>query len=297
MTISRTARRRLGPAVALLAVLATAAFAPPAASAAQPQVTTSLGTSVTLAGEQVHTVVAAEQWYGSGLWIPKPGDISITVRVKVRAVKRTSTNPLYYTLRDRRGREWRGTIIGTRSPRLTSTNTLGPGRTNDGWLTFNLPRQDASNLQLVYRMRYGFGPKLTVRVGTPTLQTGALAQTVPILDEHTLTVLEAGTWISDGMWQPKPGNTAFTVHLRIAASKPTPVGRFSLLHTSGELHGWTYLGSRDPDLEWKLPLASGDAVDGWLTFIVPTGHVNALTLVYHVHQGAGPTVTVPLPAA
>ncbi len=287
-------KRQAGRAILVALCAVVAAGAGQARGAQPPTQTTVLGRSVTLAGEQVHTVVSAEQWHGSGLWVPKAGAVTVTVLVRVKALKKTSYNGLYYRLRDASGSEWGTAYVGSRQPQLGSSNRLQRGKIAAGWLTFSLPAAKARSLSLVYRMSAGFGPRLIVRIGTPAVRTGTLGKAYPIASEHVFTALAAERWPGGGLWQPKAGNAYVTVNVRVQAQQPTAPGRLSLFSADGSYYNTMVLGKRDPAFDWKAPLAAGASIEGWATFVVPEAALSSLTLCYHVHSGAGPTVLFPL---
>ena len=69
-------------------------------------VTGVVGQPVTLDDKQVHTVVRTERWYGGGFWLPKAGQVAVTVEINIKAIAETSYNPLYYAVRDGAGTKY-----------------------------------------------------------------------------------------------------------------------------------------------------------------------------------------------
>lgn len=118
--------------------------------------------SVTLEGEQVHTVTRAERWPGAGLWKPKAGQVYVTVQVKVKALKQTTIGATYYSFRDRTGQVYHGSVLGKRTPALAFKSSLAAGRTAQGWVTMMIPKTRLAGLTLTYHMLGGNGPTLVV---------------------------------------------------------------------------------------------------------------------------------------
>lgn len=114
------------------------------------------------AAAQLMTVVQAETWSPApdGLWQPDPGNVFVTVLVRIEALGDVSYNPFYFDLRDGDGFEYTHTI--GRDPSLSSGD-LAAGDIVQGWLTFELPAGSEDGTTLVYDR--AFAPGATFRLG------------------------------------------------------------------------------------------------------------------------------------
>jgi hypothetical protein len=263
------------------------------------ELTGAVGQPVTLDGEQAHTVVRAERWWGGGTWVLKPGEAAVTVYVNVRALAGTTVNPLSYGVRGADGKTRGRVVFGSRGPGFSS-GTLAAGAVAEGWLTFVVPETDIDGLTLVYRMRSGFGSTLLVPLGQPTPSpTAALKKPVALEGEQVHTVTKVERWPGSGMWKPKKGSAYVTVLVRVKALKATTIGRayYTVRTRAGKEYGRPLVGTRTPDLPFEKALAAGRTVEGWVTLMVPTAQLGSLTLIYHLGDGDGPTLLVPLPVA
>lgn len=131
-----------------------------------PSPTAALRRAITLDNEQVHTVLRAERWSGSGLFKPKAGQTYITVYIRVKALKPTTVGGSYYSLRDGAGNSYRGPVFGSRKPELIWKKSLVGGRSLEGWVTLLVPKAQARSLTLIYHMQGGSQPTLLVRLPT-----------------------------------------------------------------------------------------------------------------------------------
>jgi hypothetical protein len=262
------------------------------------EVTGAVGQAVTLDAEQAHTVVRAEQWWGGGTWVLKPGEAAVTVYVEVQALAETPVNPLYYSLRGADGKTWGRTVFGARGPSFSS-GTLAAGAVAEGWLTFVVPESGVGSLTLVYRMHSGFGSTLLVPLGQPAPSpTAALKKPIPLEGEQVHTVTKAERWPGSGMWKPKKGSAYVTVFVRVKALKATTIGSayYTVRTPAGKEYGRPLFGKRTPELPFKKALAAGRTIEGWVTLMVPSAQLKSMTLIYHLRAGDGPTLLVPLPA-
>jgi uncharacterized protein DUF4352 len=125
--------------------------------------TARIGQSVTVQGEQVHTVVRAQRWAGSGLWRARPGQVYVTWYVKVRALQPTKIGGTYYSLRTAKGAWYHGYVSGDRKPKLPYNTSLAAGRTAQGWVTLMVPKTVVRSLTLVYHM-HDNGTNVLVRL-------------------------------------------------------------------------------------------------------------------------------------
>lgn len=284
---------------ALALVAASAVLARDEGAAARlDEVTGTVGQTVSLDGEQAHTVVRAERWWGDGSWVLKPGEAAVTVYVRVQALAETPVNPLYYGLRGPDGKTWGRPIVGSRGPGFSS-GRLAAGAVAEGWLTFIVPETDVDALTFVYRMHSGFGSTLLVPLGQPIPSpTAALKQPVALEGEQVHTATKAERWPGSGMWKPKKGYAYVTVFVRVKALKATTIGStyYTVRTTTGKEYGRPMFGRRTPELPHKKALAAGRTADGWVTLMVPATQLKALTLLYHLRAGDGPTLLVRLPA-
>ena len=63
-----------------------------------------VGHSVTLDNEQTDTIVQTQRWYGGRNYVPPEGKAIVTVLFRVKGLRTTSYNPLYFDLEES-GRE------------------------------------------------------------------------------------------------------------------------------------------------------------------------------------------------
>ncbi len=120
-----------------------------------------LGSAVSIAGEQVQTVTGASVWSGKGLWRPKAGQVYVTWHVKVKALKQTTIGGMYFSLRSASGEWYRGSVLGSREPRLPYKASLAAGRVAQGWVTGMVPRSKVRGLTIVYHL-HDNGPNVLV---------------------------------------------------------------------------------------------------------------------------------------
>jgi hypothetical protein len=256
-----------------------------------------VGQPVTLDGEQIHTVVRTERWYGGGSFFPKAGDVPVAIEIRVEALAETSYNPMYYGVRDSSGTTYGRVILGYRYPSLDSSAKAPAGTVVDGWITFSVPAAKVNDLTLVYHMHAGFGSTLTIPLGAvPESATARLGQSVALAGEQVHTVVRAERWAGGRFWKAPAGKTYVTWYVKVRALKPTTVGQmyYSLRSAAGTWYHGIVTGRREPQLVFKGSLAAGKTAQGWVTLIVPKSVVRSLTLVYHVHDN-GPNLLVPLP--
>lgn len=149
-----------------LIVLALVFAVPVALSSADRTTSTvkaKMGQAVTLDGEQVHTVIQAKRWAGDKYWHPKAGQTAIAVQVRIKALKKTSYNALYYAIKDlRTDKKYGKTYLGEKEPALSSSNKLRPPKVVTGWVTIIVPTKKLDKLQFMYYMHSGFGSTLIV---------------------------------------------------------------------------------------------------------------------------------------
>lgn len=162
----------------------------PAATASPTQldVTGAVGRPTTLDGEQVHTVLQVQRWYGGNDFAPKPGDAVVTVRVTIRALKENLLQPA---------------VVRAGGPRREELRPRGARRTRSrpwreqplaAWNGFQrmadlfLPIKPIVGLTLVYHMRAGFGPTLRVPLGhVPDGPSARLVQPLRLEGEQAQT--------------------------------------------------------------------------------------------------------------
>jgi hypothetical protein len=113
-----------------------------------------------------------------------------------------------------------------------------------------------------------------------------------VLGEHVFSVVDTQPWDGGG-FQPGTGKVFVGAQVQVKALSRTAPGDFSVFDSAGVYYASSYVAP-DPELDWEKPLAPGQTIDGWIAFAVPAARAGSLTLVYHVHAGAGPTVLVPL---
>lgn len=140
-----------------------AASAPPEASPAEtaeptmeatPEVTPApieakIGSKVKVGDEQYHTVVKVQPYAGSTYIKPDKGNVFVAALVKIQAITETSYNPFNYKVRDADGFEYSISVFG-KDPALSSSNNLQPGRSVQGWVTFEVPKAASKKLTMIY---------------------------------------------------------------------------------------------------------------------------------------------------
>lgn len=291
-------RIRNGLAATAVLVLALGAGSARATTQARhADVNGAVGQAVTLDGEQVHTVVGAQRWYGGGFWQPPAGKAAVTTEIKVDAVQKTSYNAMYYTLAGPGDETYGRVIIGLREPALHSSNNLMSGQSASGWLTFLVPATQLQGLRLVYHMHSGFGSTLTVPLGAiPDSVRTSVGRPGVVAGEQSVTVTKVERPATVGMWKPAAGTTYLTAYVKVRALKPTTVKRrFSAFAPGGSWAGTPMMGSRTPTFPYTTRLAAGRTVEGWVTFLVKRGQPqHGLTLVYHLYDNRD-TLLVRLP--
>lgn len=285
----------------VVAALLALAAAGSSARAAQPSsvhddVTAAVGQTVTLDGEQRHTVVRTQRWYGGGYWQPTPGNVAVSMEIKIEALSKTSYNPMYYSLAGADGETYGRVFIGPRDPTLRSSNNLMAGQATDGWLTFLVSKGALGGLTLVYHMHSGFGSTLSVSLGAvPDSPHGHVGSPSALAGEQTVTVLKVERPTTVGMWKPKSGYAFVTAYVRIRALKATTAANgFSAFTPAGAWAAKPLMGSRSPSLPYKKKLSAGRTVEGWVTLMPKIGQQHRLTLVYHLPDNRD-TLLVPLP--
>lgn len=280
---------------ALLVTVPVAAARSDRPAVTRDDVTAAVGQPVTLDGEQVHTVVQVQRWYGGGYWLPPAGQAAVTIQVRIHALQKTSYNALYYSLQGANQAEYGRVAIGTRDPSLVSSNDLLAGNTVEGWLTFLVPQTRLGGLRLVYGMHSGYGSTLTVPLGNvPDSQRAKIGKTAVLAGEQALTVRRVERPATFGIWKPKSGHVFITVDVRLKALKATKTGSFTALTVAGKPLSGTLLGHRTPTFPTSTALGRGKVVEGWVTLMVPKAQAHRLTLVYHL-SGYRDTLLVPLP--
>jgi hypothetical protein len=227
--------------------------------------------------------------------MPDAGRVAITVLVRTRAIKKTSYNRLNYLLRDSTGQLWKP--VRARDPDLVAGD-LRPGQKAEGWVSFPVPTQRVKSLALVYNSMSFLSdtpPELVVKLGTPLLRQAKIGVPYAVGREHALTVLGAEEWEGDAT-ALKPGQTFVTSNVRITARTPTPKGAFTLMDAKGTQYTASTSSRRSPAFEWNGTLPAGKTLEGWVTFAVPKTELGKLSLCYHAHDRAGPSVLTALGA-
>ncbi|HEY3195104.1 MAG TPA: DUF4352 domain-containing protein [Candidatus Dormibacteraeota bacterium] len=122
---------------------------PASNESSQSPVQAKIGSRVQVGTEQIHVVMKVETWKGSTFIKPEKGNVFVAALVKIQALETTTYNPFWYKVRGPDGFEYQPSIFG-RDPKLGSSNTLQPGRTVQGWVTFEVPKAAASKLTMIY---------------------------------------------------------------------------------------------------------------------------------------------------
>jgi len=115
----------------------------------QSPVQAKIGSRVQIGSEQVHVVTKVETWKGSTYIKPDKGNVFVAALVKIQALETTTYNPFWYKVRGPDSFEYQASLFG-RDPALGSSNTLQPGRTVQGWVTFEVLKVAASKLTMIY---------------------------------------------------------------------------------------------------------------------------------------------------
>jgi len=255
--------------------------------------TGAVGQAVTLDGEQVHTVVGTQRWYGGGSFMPPAGKVAVTVNLRIQALEKTSYNTLYYSLQ---GQNTYGrVIVGYRYPSLGSGNDLMPPNAVEGWVTFLVPKKELTGLQLVYHMHAGFGSTLTVPLGSiPDSPRANLGKTTRLAGEAAVQATKVQRPKRLGIWKPKKGQVFVTTFVRVKALRATKTGSFTALTKAGKSVGGMLIGERKPSFPHDKALRKGKTAKGWVTLMVPKAQRHHLTLVYHL-TGNRDTLLIRLP--
>lgn len=274
-------------AVALLLLVGAAGSARATLpGSAHEEVTGTVGQPVTLDGEQVHTVVRTERWYGGGYWQPPAGKAAVTLEIQVKALQKTSYNGLYYTVKGPGDATYGRVVIGVREESLGSSNDLAPGETANGWLTFLVPAGQLGGLKLVYHMHAGFGSTLTVPLGAiPDSARSVVGRRATVAGEQGVVVTRIERPATIGIWKPQTGRAYLTAYVQVRALKQTTVrGAFSAFTPAGVWVGKPLVGSRTPSFPYKATLRPGGIAQGWVTFMPTKSQQHGLTLVYHLYD-------------
>lgn len=254
-----------------------------------------LGQDVTLDGEQVHTVVQVQRWYGGGYWMPPAGKAVVTVFIHIRGLQKTSYNGLYYSVRNPAGTSFGRVYLGSRDPSLGSSNNLMAGQIAQGWLSFLVPTTSVNDLTLVYHMHSGFGSTLTVPLGTvPDSPRTSIGRAAVLLSEQAITATRVERPARNGYYAPKTGYRFITIYVVIRALKSTKTGQFTAFTPTGKTIGNVLVGHRSPMFPELRGVAKGKTAQGWVTLMVPQNQTHGLTLVYHL-SGYRDTLLIAIP--
>jgi hypothetical protein len=296
--------RRLGSLVAitvapLMALASLTWAAPTGASGLQPHagqdVTGVVGQGVTLDGEQVHTVVQVQRWYGGGYWLPPAGKAVVTVLIKIDGLQKTSYNALYYSVTTPGGPSIGHSYLGSRDPSLGSSNDLMAGQSAQGWMSFVVPTTQINALTLVYTMHSGFGSTLRVPLGVvPDSPRTVIGRTAVLQSEQAVTATRVERPARNGMYVPKKGYKFITTYVKVRAIKTIKTGRFTAFAPGGKTFPGVLLGHRSPMFPELRGVAKGKTVQGWVTLMVPQNQTHGLTLVYHL-SGYRDTLLIRIP--
>lgn len=110
------------------------------------------------------TVVKAQRWK-QGKYDAKPdaGNVYVAVLVKITAVEDADYSPYYAKVRDGDGFEYDFLIVPAKKPSL-SAGELAPGKSVQGWVTFEVPKGSTGNLTLIYDSIFGEQVDLPLKV-------------------------------------------------------------------------------------------------------------------------------------
>lgn len=295
---AESGRRRLlgrGAVAAIVAAFAALLLSNSAAQAvrAPPLVYGDVGHSVTLDNEQTDTVVQVQRWYGGRNYVPPAGKAIITVLFRVKGLRTTSFNPLYFDLEESDGTSHNEISVGGREPMLRSSNDLQAGQVAQGWLTFLAPLTKMSDMHLVYRMHGGSGSSLIVMLGgVPDSPRSAVAVPAVLQGEQAITVTRVERPASIAQHANRAGYQYVTVYVRIHALRATTTGSFTAFTSAGDFYD-SY-GYRAPAFPEGRALAQGQTIQGWVTLHVPQKQSHGLTFVYNLARSRD-NLLVPLP--
>ncbi len=127
--------------------------------------------------------------------------------------------------------------------------------------------------------------------------TGSVGQAVTLDNEQIHTVVRTERWYGGGSFLPPTGKAVVTVDVRVQALQKTSYNNlYYSLRGAQKEYGKVVVGYREPSLHSSNDLLPPSTVEGWVSFLVPRTELSGLQLVYHMHAGFGPTLTVPLGA-
>jgi hypothetical protein len=151
-TLVPTLPPTLPPASSGVTANATPTATPTPTAMAQPTSAASFGVGdrVKLDNEEYITLEKAEEGFTSDFGKPAPGNVNASFLVAIEGINPSgaSYNPFYFKVKDDNGFEYSFTAFG-KTPQLSSSNDLQPGKVSRGWMTFEVPKA-AKTLVLSY---------------------------------------------------------------------------------------------------------------------------------------------------
>jgi hypothetical protein len=101
------------------------------------------------AGDQIVVVEKVEQWSSDSFFQPDAGNVYLTVFVAITPSTDSFINMLGTHVQATDGTSYDYKFVGAREPTLP-TGTLVPKATVRGWMTFEVPRNLADHVTLLY---------------------------------------------------------------------------------------------------------------------------------------------------
>lgn len=237
-------------------------------------------------GLHLHTVQAFEPWIAGpdAFSQPAPGNVFVSALVRVDAKGDVSYNPFNYRVRDANGLQY-DHVIG-RDPALHSGD-LANGDFVSGWLTFEVPADQATSLTLVYSpsiyetvlIRLTPLPSTAAPAPTPTptpaaCVIGCMGQAVSF-GNYILTANSVHEWPAGAAINTlPPGYVLVSVSLTIARQSGAPTPQLVISGPSG-VFGLPVPNSEFPAID-LTPLYGTDY--GYASFAVPASDIGQLKL-------------------
>ncbi len=127
-----------------------APITPPPVTPPPPTAAPGVGVAMDIAGRQILTVLAFEQWPGTSTVKPSRGKVFKTVSIRIDGLTLTPFDSADFKLRD----DGAGKVYAWRqgrAPHLYSSTGLNPGANYVGWITYEVPKAATGPFILVYR--------------------------------------------------------------------------------------------------------------------------------------------------